>query len=279
MDFQVLLTEISNHWIQIDEQTTCENALIHFWLFRLLPYIKLYSNDNIFWTFTEILDLYDFDRRLRKVIWELVEHIEIDIKTKLVEETTDINWKAEHLDWTYMNNPQKMEEILTGIIESRKENIKSVSNPDPTRLTTDFWKIIRVCSFWDMWKILKELNSIKLRDIVNYYNIPMQKSIQTFLSRTTSLRKVRNVWWHHEICLKNPWYLRIFSPSSTNWSRDLFPHIEVLLIMNKAIDQVKMIELRDKLIELIKEWDRWYAIDILKIIWAPESWEEILMNI
>ena len=265
MDFQVLLTEISNHWIQIDEQTTCENALIHFWLFRLLPYIKLYSNDNIFWTFTEILDLYDFDRRLRKVIWELVEHIEIDIKTKLVEETTDINWKAEHLDWTYMNNPQKMEEILTGIIESRKENIKSVSNPDPTRLTTDL--------------ILKELNSIKLRDIVNYYNIPMQKSIQTFLSRTTSLRKVRNVWWHHEICLKNPWYLRIFSPSSTNWSRDLFPHIEVLLIMNKAIDQVKMIELRDRLIELLKQRNMELSVDILKIIWAPESWEEILMNI
>ena len=124
MDFQVLLTEISNHWIEIDDQTTCENALIHFWLFRLLPYIKLYSNDNISWTFTEILDLYDFDRRLRKVIWELVEHIEIDIKTKLVEETTDINWKADNLDWTYMNNPQEMEEILDEIIESSKEKIK-----------------------------------------------------------------------------------------------------------------------------------------------------------
>jgi len=275
MNVSSLLSEISKNWIKIDDQNTCESALEHFWLFRLLPYIKLYSNDSIPGTFSEILDLYDYDRRLRKIIWELVEHIEIDIKTKLVEETTDINWNAEHLDWTYINNPQQMEKIIDEIILSRKEKIKSQTNPDPTRLTTDFWKVIRVCSFWDMWQILKELNMLKLRTIVQHYNI----RIQPFLSRISALRKVRNVWWHHEICLRNPWYLRISSPSLTNWSRDLFPHIEILLMMNKSIDQVKMIELRDKLIELLREWDQTFSLDILKIIWTPENWESILNNI
>lgn len=40
-----------------------------------------------------------------------------------------------------------------------------------------------------------------------------------------------------------------------------------------------MIELRDRLIELLKQWNMELSVDILKIIWAPENREEILMNI
>lgn len=175
-DIQTLL----QYGIIIDDDILVENTLWHLWLFRILPYIKLYSNQQYEVNFSEIVDLYRFDRDLRNILWELVEHIEIDIKTKLITETKDINRKEVSLDGKYMNTPQEMENLLDDIIESHKEKIKSDINSSPTRLTTDFQKIVHIASFWEMGRMLSQFNIIKLQEIIKYYAIPMKKSVQAF---------------------------------------------------------------------------------------------------
>lgn len=273
-DIQTLL----QYGIIIDDDILVENTLWHLWLFRILPYIKLYSNQQYEVNFSEIVDLYNFDRDLRNILWELVEHIEIDIKTKLITETKDINRKEASLDGKYMNTPQEMESLLDDIIESHKEKIKSDINSSPTRLTTDFQKIVHIASFWEIGRILSQFNIIKLQEIIKYYAIPMKKSVQAFLSRINALRKVRNIWGHHDICLKNNDYLRISTPS-INGSREVFYYFEILLLFNKSIDTLKMIQLREELIHLLQEWEKKYLIDLEQIMWFPQNWEDILLKI
>ncbi len=273
-DIQTLL----QYGIIIDDDILVENTLWHLWLFRLLPYIKLYSNQQYEVNFSEIVDLYNFDRDLRNILWELVEHIEIDLKTKLIAETKDINRKEASLDGKYMNAPQEMESLLDDIIESHKEKIKSDINSNPTRLTTDFQKIVHIASFWEIGRILSQFNIIKLQEIIKYYAIPMKKSVQAFLSRINALRKVRNIWGHHDICLKNNDYLRISTPS-INGSREVFYYFEILLLFNRSIDTLKMIQLREELIHLLQEWEKKYLIDLEQIMWFPQNWEDILLKI
>ena len=273
-DIQTLL----QYGIIIDDDILVENTLWHLWLFRLLPYIKLYSNQQYEVNFSEIVDLYNFDRDLRNILWELVEHIEIDIKTKLIAETKDINRKEASLDGKYMNAPQEMENLLEDIIESHKEKIKSDINSSPTRLTTDFQKIVHIASFWEVGRILSQFNIIKLQEIIKYYAIPMKKSVQAFLSRINALRKVRNIWGHHDIGLKNNDYLRISTPSM-NGSREVFYYFEILLLFNKSIDTLKMIQLREELIHLLQEWEKKYLIDLEQLMWFPQNWEDILLKI
>ncbi len=273
-DIQTLL----QYGIIIDDDILVENTLWHLWLFRLLPYIKLYSNQRYEVNFSEIVDLYNFDRDLRNILWELVEHIEIDLKTKLIAETKDINRKEASLDGKYMNAPQEMESLLDDIIESHKEKIKSDINSSPTRLTTDFQKIVHIASFWEIGRILSQFNIIKLQEIIKYYAIPMKKSVQAFLSRINALRKVRNIWGHHDICLKNNDYLRISTPS-INGSREVFYYFEILLLFNRSIDTLKMIQLREELIHLLQEWEKKYLIDLEQLMWFPQNWEDILLKI
>ena len=80
----------------------------------------------------------------------------------------------------------------------------------------------------------------------------MKKSVQAFLSRINALRKVRNIWGHHDIGLKNNDYLRISTPSM-NGSREVFYYFEILLLFNRSIDNLKMIQLREELIHLLQE--------------------------
>ena len=276
MNIKLLFQYLEQEGVIIDNQEECTKALAHFGLSRLLPYTKIMDKWPLF---SEVMKIYYFDREIRMQIWLLIEILEIDIKTKLVEETTDIDRKADKLSGTYINDTQAMENLLTEIIEKHKEKISSCANPAPTRKTTNFWKMILFCSFWDLGLIFKYLNDLKKVNIVSHYHLPMKKSIQTFSSWLSALRKIRNMWAHHEMCITNPTYLRLSPRASVTGSAKLFIQLEVLLFLCMQIDRPRAEKIREMIIKHLGKGINSLECDILQIIWAPQDRERVLHSL
>lgn len=276
MDITAVIQALEQDGVIIDNEEECTKALSHYGLFRLMPYRKLMDDHP---HFSEIMKMYDFDREMRIQIGLLMEMLEMDIKTKMVEETADINRRADNLSGQYIKDTIEMEKLLSEIIEKHKEKIESYTNPSPTRKTTNFWKVIWVCSFGDIGLIFKYLNDLKKVDIVNHYHLPMKKSIQTFSSWLSALRKVRNMWAHHEICMNNRSYLRISPRAGVNGSSSLFVHLEVILFLCMQINREKTAIIRKSIVALIERGARDLEYDILGIIRAPQERKTILNTI
>lgn len=275
MNIALLITILEQHGVMIDNRAECEAALAHYGLARLMLYVKLM--DNPF--FSDVMELYNLDRDMRIQIGLLMEMLEIDVKTKMVEETTDIERTANNLSGQYINDTVGMEELLSKIIEKHSEKLASSTNPEPVRTTTDFWKIMRVCSFGEMGLIFSNLNDPKRTTIVNHYHLPMQRSVQTFDSWLSALRKIRNMRAHHEICIDNPSYLRISPHAGVNGSSSLFLHLEVILFLCMQINREKTAIIRESIVALIERGERNLEYDILGIIRAPQERRTILNTI
>lgn len=252
MNIDLLITILEEQGVSIDNHRECEAALAHYGLSRLLLYVRLINkplmNKPLF---SDVMELYNFDREIRIQVGLLMEMMEIDIKTKMVEETTDIERRANNLSGQYINNTTNMDQILSDIIQKHTEKLTSPTNPAPVRTTTDFWKIMRVCSFGDIGLIFSNLNDPKKTAIVNHYHLPMQRSVQTFNSWLSALRKVRNMRAHHEICIKHPSYLRISPHAGVSGSASLFTQLEVILFLCMQIDKTRTATIRENIITLL----------------------------
>lgn len=107
----------------------------------------------------------------------------------------------------------------------------------------------------------------------------MKKSIKTFSSWLSALRKVRNMWAHHEICMNNRSYLRISPRAGVDGSSSLFVHLEVILFLCMQINREKTAIIRKSIVALIERGARDLEYDILGIIRAPEERKTILNTI
>jgi len=275
MNISLLIAILEQHGVNIDDRVECEVALAHYGLSRLLLYVRLMDNPS----FSDVMELYNFDRDMRIQVGLLMEMLEIDIKTKMVEETTDIERRANNLSGQYINNTTNMDQILSNIIQKHREKLTSPTNPDPARTTTDFWKIMRVCSFGEMGLIFSELNNPKKTAIVNHYHLPMQRSVNTFNSWLSALRKVRNMRAHHEICIDNPSYLRISPSAGVRGSASFFTQLEVILFLCMQIDRTRTSEIRDNIATLLVRWNRDLDCNILTIVGAPADRQTVFQSI
>ena len=212
MNYKEELRIVTEKWLTISDRDECENVFEKYWFYRFVPYISIFEKDWIKTDFSEVISLYTIDEKLREIIGKLSMLVELNVKAKIIEETKDIPWNEESLVSYYIIDPIKMETILSDIVEQHADKIKTQNNPEPTRLTTNFRKILRVASFWDMYSIYSNLNSVKKKAILLHYDVPREKNIPIFSSWLFSLRKIRNAWWHHEMCIMNPTYIRISTP-------------------------------------------------------------------
>jgi len=90
---------LQNRKLHFDDPCKAKKYLTHIWYYRLSQYFKanqffeiekkeiIYKNlfrDNIY--FKDIIDLYKFDRELRLIIMDMIERIEISVRSIVINE-------------------------------------------------------------------------------------------------------------------------------------------------------------------------------------------------
>lgn len=152
-------------------------------------------------TFEQVIDLYNFDRELRAIVFDAIERIEIAVRTMLIYEISH-----EHDPWWFENsglfsNQQLFTDHLA-IIDKELANSREVFIREHyAKYNTDMrrppaWKTLELLSLGHISKIYGNLNSsVKSSDrIARKLNLPNQIYFRTWLQAIT---QIRNLCAHH----------------------------------------------------------------------------------
>ncbi len=119
----------------IQDEKRAKHYLSHIGYFRLTGYLKYYQNSetNIFYdwtTFEDVLDLYVFDRKLRVLVLDYIEKIEVSLKATINDYMSLHYWFFWYIDEKrYMISDSKSQEIfenLMKIITQKKEKSSAI---------------------------------------------------------------------------------------------------------------------------------------------------------
>lgn len=149
-------------------------------------------------SFSQILRLYVFDRKLRTLIFDIIEKVEISFRTQLILKlslTRNSNWFEDNSlyknDKIFNNTQSKIRAEFSKSSEKFIVDYKSkYSGPIPAPA----WITFEVLSFGQLSRIYANLRDIKEKqDLASYYDL--SKSL--LISWVHSLSNLRNICGHH----------------------------------------------------------------------------------
>lgn len=152
-------------------------------------------------TFENVIEIYNFDRELRTLLFDVIERIEIGFRTKLINHlSTEIgpNWFEDSVNFIDTSQHTKFliaidNELLRSkeafIIEHNKKHPKDTLRPPA-------WKTLEVISFGTMSMLYGNLKpSIKSKKkIARDLNAINHEYLQSWLQ---SITQIRNICAHH----------------------------------------------------------------------------------
>ena len=158
----------------------------------------IYKPDS---TFNKVLDLYRFDRKLRLVIFNEIEKIEVAVKSAFVnivcDKTQDIFWMT---DGSYLRQGLHfdvnlhIQGIEAELEKSKEDFIKHFRTTYPNDPYPPAWMLVQILPLGSITQIYKHLNNQSLRKLVsNEFGLPPD----IFESWMRVVTNIRNVCCHH----------------------------------------------------------------------------------
>jgi abortive infection bacteriophage resistance protein len=187
-----------------DEQKTVD-YLSNIGYFRLsaylYPLLKEPKTDNLYKvgvTFDMALDMYRFDRKLRILLFNEIEKIEVAIRSSMnnliSNELGDIFWMTEAKHFNNLSFFSKRLDIIKTELDKSDEDFiihfkNSYTNPYPPA-----WMIAEIIPFGVLCKTFNDLKYKSVqKKIASYFALPLP----VFSSWTIMLVSLRNLCGHH----------------------------------------------------------------------------------
>lgn len=187
----------------IDNIDFAKEILSNITYYRLSSYMKFFQKEDIFntgTTFQDIIDLYNFDKDLKSIIFESIRIIEISLRTKICLHMCSnygSHWFYDINNYKSQKDYEKTLEILKNERGLKKDTFikyyyEKYSEPD----LPPFWMISEVLSMGDLSKILSGLNFKDVKQIANSL-IPDYYTSPVLTNWIHVLATIRNICAHH----------------------------------------------------------------------------------
>lgn len=158
------------------------------------------KNQHIFkkgTTFESIIDTYVFDRRLRILIFDEIERIEISFRTRMIQEYCMRHGKNWYEDPAHYRKPeycQSFLEILNKEVAGSKEDFMRHYRTKYDQASPPCWIAFQLISFGQASILFKNLRSCEAKkEIAKYYGLDEQ----ILASWLDTISFVRNACAHH----------------------------------------------------------------------------------
>lgn len=242
IDEQIALLE--SRGLAIDDKNRAKFFLKNISYYHLSVYAKALQNkDDKFVegaSFEDILGLYNFDKKLRLLLLDILERIEMSFKCVLAYEITksksDNYWYAK--EENYINNDKDITKLLTGIKESREIYIRHYFEKYTEPKYPPAWMFFESLSFGDCKRLAKNLFEADRQIIAGFYKLSKGATIAMF----GYLAHLRNACAHHSrvwnrgftvSVAKYPKYREVFGDARDN---SLYSYIVVIQILLQKIN-------------------------------------------
>jgi abortive infection bacteriophage resistance protein len=208
LSIQQQIDKLKYRGLIIDDESVASSYLSNISYYRLRAYTYPFQcndedEDHHFMRedihFKDIIDLYCFDRRLRALIFNAIEKIEIAIRTKIVYEfsieTKDSHWFLEETLYR-KNHEEIMNSIEEEVDRSEEEFIKHYDRKYDDPYFPPAWMTLEVLSFGTLSKLFSYLDgkADPSKRIAKAFGLPNPYILENWLH---SLSVLRNCCAHH----------------------------------------------------------------------------------
>ena len=235
--------------------------------------------------FMDIIDLYVFDKRLRSLVFNEIEKIEIAVRTKLSLlyslSTKNAIWYENEKIYNHKSHIQKiLDDIKSDIDRSNEDFIKHYKQKYDTPSMPPSWMTLEVVSFGTLSRLYKNLNTCcEKREIANQFGIGNEDIFANWLH---ALSNLRNCCAHHSRIWNRRFLVQIRLPYNTTCPfipRDAINKIRKnkLFALLSAIKYIVDIispgnSFKKNLLKLLKQHNRLLT---LKEMGFPSNWETL----
>ncbi|RBA28274.1 Abi family protein [Flavobacterium tibetense] len=269
----------------INDVETAKSFLKNISYFRLQGFwweFQIDKNNHTFkpnTTFESVIDLYTFDRKLRLLLFDALERIEIALRTKMIYYLSieKEQWWFEDKN-IFFNESffiDSLDDIDKELARTKEIFIESHYNKYSNENRPPAYKTLEVVSFGCLSKIYSNLkNDITAKDrIAKEFNLPNASFLKSWLQ---SFNTIRNIIAHHS----RLWNRNIdFPPKSLHKTE--FNFIEIPSNLNSVFHCISCIvfvlnkvseghTVKEKIIELLNE-NPSIALDEMGF---PKNWKE-----
>lgn len=253
-----LITFLKRRGLLIANQDDASHAISYIGYYHLkiymraleLPEKKIFRDGT---TFEQIVDIYEFDRRLRLICLDAVERIEVALRAHI------INIMGIH-GGPHFYYEEKFFETKSAVTAARKlgENGKHLSITHYRKEYHDpslppIWSLMEASTFGEISRMYADLEPIYREQIAGGFNLDEKVCVSWFRTVAT----LRNTCAHHgrlynaEMLVNRPKKAKAYSAELAD-NRKLYSRLVVLKIMLNSCDLHKKHDWSDRVIELIE---------------------------
>lgn len=255
LDLDQLVELLKKRGLNIDDVTIVKYYLQFIGYYRLSAYFLSFqdgSNSNSRHqfqqntTFTQILDLYIFDRKLRLLVLDAIERIEVAIKASIsntMSQKSNAHWFMDKNNFQTDFNHQDFIEKLKKDIEQnkREEFINHYRNKYHSPELPPSWMTFEILSFGKVSFIFKKLELQSRKEIAKLFGLD-EKIMSSWLH---SISYFRNLCAHH---------CRIWDRTFTIKPKQAKAYKEYLTQNNKLYAQLAIIQILMQKITIDSHW-------------------------
>ena len=291
LTFKQQLNQLQNRGLIVDDPKMALSQLKTISYYRLRDYWhpfrirdaqgKILNEFEANTTFEDILKLYEFDRKLRLIVLDAIERIEVHARTILTYHLGHKYGAFAHTNAANFHSKFKHQEWITQI-EKETYRSKEVFIVDYSKKYSEFpklpiWMLTEVLSLGSLSQCYKGLLHDDKREISKHFSLPY-KCLETWLHALTYIRNIcahHSRLWNRELAIR-PQKLRDKKWSSIITLRNdrVFHILWILRFMLKTnCNGDDFAQQCIALLDSVIREERWqYAIG------APDNWETFLLN-
>lgn len=230
--------------------------------------------------FEDVIDLYNFDRHLRLLMFDAIERIEVALRTKLIYHLSLSNGPLFYLDYDIFTDKFKqqatIEHLSTEIDRSKEQFIvehRLYHKGEPF----EAWKALEVTSLGTLSKLYKNLNHQlpEKSKIALEFGFNSHKDFSSFLEAITVIRNViahHSRLWNNNVTTKYLWPKNLKNQPITyvpneNQRAKLFPLLSLTLYTIEFVSPGNSI--KEKFFGLLNE----YPIVPVHKMGFPVNWK------
>lgn len=196
--------------LTINTPSIAEHYLNHVGYYRLAGYWQIFQTDPVRHIFIQntpfeaIIDLYNFDRELRFLVYDAIERIEISFRSVLVNQMCTAHGSNWYDDFQFAQDEPRFNENLNKINEeldrSKEEFIRHHETTYGKTSYPPAWKTMQVLSFGTLSKVYSNINTSlpEKNTIARFLGMPNYVYLVSWMQ---SISILRNLCAHHSrIC-------------------------------------------------------------------------------
>lgn len=230
--------------------------------------------------FEDVIDLYNFDRHFRLIVFNAIERIEIALRTKLIYHLSlayGPHWYTETQHFTkYKNHLGFKSKIFRDLSNSSEEFIiKHYDNH--TTENPEAWKALEIVTLGTLSKLYQNLNHQlpEKNKIAQEFGLNNQKYLASWLLSVTLVRNIvahHSRLWNRVIINKYDWpkstkYPLLSYVPNQHQRRKIFPLLSAILYLNNQISPGHHIK-----VELLDLFNAFPNVPLYKMGF-PKTWQ------